>query len=127
MHLRAQNNDGKPVGIKALAKHLELSPATISLVLNNAPGAGAISARTRARVLAAAEHFNYKPNIIARSLRTQQTSTIGIVVPEFSEGYFTRVMNGLEASLLQVLPHHVDRHLLLHQRLDVTVDLRGHG
>jgi LacI family transcriptional regulator len=101
MHLRAQNSAGKPVGIKALAKHLELSPATISLVLNNAPRAGAISAKTRARVLAAAEHFNYKPNIIARSLRTQQTSTIGIVVPEFSEGYFTMVMNGLEESLLQ--------------------------
>jgi len=91
----------KPVNLKSLAEYLSLSPATVSLVMNNAPGASAISAATRQRVLEAAKRLDYRPNPIARSLRTRQTFTIGVIVPEFSEGYFTTLMNGIEDSLLQ--------------------------
>jgi len=91
----------KPVNLKSLDEHLSLSPATVSLVMNNAPGASAISAATRQRVLEAAKRLDYRPNPIARSLRTRQTFTIGIIVPEFSEGYFTTLMNGIEDALLQ--------------------------
>jgi DNA-binding LacI/PurR family transcriptional regulator len=44
----------KPVNLKVLAEYLSLSPATVSLVMNNAPGASAIAATTRQRVLEAA-------------------------------------------------------------------------
>ena len=88
------------VSLKTLAEHLKLSPTTISVVLNNASGIETIALQTQARVLAAAKRFKYKPNRLARSLRTQRTFTIGVVVPEFSEGYFTMVMEGLEACLL---------------------------
>lgn len=91
----------RPVSLKTLAEHLGLSPATISLVVNDAPGAQSIAPKTRERVLAAAKKFNYKPNFLARSLRTRQSFTIGVIVPEFSEGYFTMVMNGVEEHLLQ--------------------------
>ncbi|MGA7157987.1 MAG: LacI family DNA-binding transcriptional regulator [Acidobacteriaceae bacterium] len=91
----------KPVNLRILADYLSLSPATISLVMNNAPGASAISATTRQRVLEAAKRLDYRPNPIARSLRTRQTFTIGVIVPEFSEGYFTMLMNGIEEHLLQ--------------------------
>ena len=91
----------KPVNLKSLAEHLSLSPATVSLVMNNAPGASAISSATRQRVLEAAKRLDYRANPIARSLRTRQTFTIGVIVPEFSEGYFTTLMNGIEDSLLQ--------------------------
>jgi DNA-binding LacI/PurR family transcriptional regulator len=94
-------NEERPVSLKILAEHLGLSPATISLVVNDAPGAKSIAPKTRERVLAAAKQFNYKPNFLARSLRTRQTFTIGVIVPEFSEGYFTMVMNGVEEHLLQ--------------------------
>ena len=90
-----------PVNLKVLAKYLSLSPATISLVMNNAPGASAIAAATRHRVLEAAKLLNYRPNPIARSLRTRHTCTVGVIVPEFSEGYFTMLMNGIEEHLLQ--------------------------
>jgi LacI family transcriptional regulator len=93
--------DERPVSLKMLAEHLGLSPATVSLVVNNAPGAKSIAPKTRDRVRAAAEKLNYKPNFLARSLRTRQTFTIGVIVPEFSEGYFTMVMNGVEEHLLQ--------------------------
>ncbi len=91
----------KPVNLKVLAEYLSLSPATISLVMNNAPGASAISAATRHRVLEAAKRLDYRPNQIARSLRTRQTFTVGVIVPEFSEGYFTMLMNGIEENLLK--------------------------
>jgi DNA-binding LacI/PurR family transcriptional regulator len=91
----------KPVNLKVLAEYLSLSPATISLVMNNAPGASAIAATTRQRVLEAAKLLNYRPNPIARSLRTRHTYTVGVIVPEFSEGYFTMLMNGIEEHLLQ--------------------------
>ncbi len=101
MAIKPKNPEAKPINLKVLAEYLDLSPATISLVLNNAPGAKSIGAATRERVLAAAKKLNYRPNPIARSLRTRQTYTIGILVPEFSEGYFTMVMNGVEATLMQ--------------------------
>jgi LacI family transcriptional regulator len=91
----------KPVNLKVLAEYLGLSPATISLVMNNAPGAAAIAPTTRHRVLEAAKRLDYRPNPIARSLRTRQTYTVGVIVPEFSEGYFTMLMNGIEEHLLQ--------------------------
>ncbi len=90
----------RPVGLKTLAAHLNLSPATISVVLNSASSLHTIAPKTQARVLAAAKQFNYKPNRLARSLRTRQTFNIGIIVPGFSEGYFTMVMSGVEEYLL---------------------------
>ena len=90
-----------PISLKQLADHLSLSPATVSLVVNNAPGIRTIAMATRARALAAAKEFNYLPNRLARSLRTRQTFTIGVIVPELSEGYFTMVMNAVESYFLQ--------------------------
>ena len=91
----------KPVNLRVLAEYLSLSPATVSLVMNNAPGAKSIAPATRQRVLEAAKKLDYRPNPIARSLRTRQTYTVGVIVPEFSEGYFTMLMNGVEERLLQ--------------------------
>jgi len=96
-----KSHDGRPISLKVLAEYLDLSPATISLVVNNAPGAKSIAPATRARVMEAVRKLDYQPNSIARSLRTRQTFTIGVIVPEFSEGYFTMVMNGVEEHLLQ--------------------------
>lgn len=92
---------GKPVTLKILAEYLDLSPATVSIVLNNSPVAKSISATTKERVLAAAKKFEYRPNLHARMLRTRMTNTIGVVVPELSEGYFTGLIIGVEQFLLQ--------------------------
>lgn len=92
---------GKPVTLKILAEYLDLSPATVSIVLNNSPVAKSISPATKQRVLAAAKKFEYRPNLHARMLRTRLTNTVGVIVPELSEGYFTGVMLGVEQYLLQ--------------------------
>jgi DNA-binding LacI/PurR family transcriptional regulator len=92
---------GTRVTLRVLADHLGLSPASISLVLNQAPAAEAIPHATQERILAAARRFHYRPNTIAKSLRRQRSFTIGVMVPEISEGYASQVMSGIEDQLLQ--------------------------
>ncbi len=90
-----------PVTLRSLADHLGLSPASISLVLNQAPGAAAIPKATQERIVEAAQRLHYRPNTLARSLRRQRSLTVGVLVPEISEGYTTLVLNGIEDCLLQ--------------------------
>ena len=89
------------ISLKALAEHLGLSSATVSLVINGSPAAKSIPPATQERVRAAARHFNYRPNLMARSLRQKRSFTIGVIVPEISEGYAALVMSGIEDHLLQ--------------------------
>ena len=91
----------RPATLKMLAEHLNLSPATVSIVLNNSPVATSIPTATKQRIHAAAKKFSYRPNLHARMLRSRLTNTIGIIAPELSEGYFTGVMLGVEQYLLQ--------------------------
>jgi DNA-binding LacI/PurR family transcriptional regulator len=89
------------VSLKSLAAQLQLSPATVSLVINRSPAAKSIPQHTQERIRAAARELNYRPNFVARSLRAQRSFTIGVVVPEISEGYAALVMSGIEDYLLQ--------------------------
>ena len=98
---RALSSQDQPMSQKRLADHLGLSPATVSLVLNNSPVADAIPQETKDRVFAAARELNYRPNFVARSLRTQRSFMIGVIVPEVSEGYAATVMGGIEDQLLE--------------------------
>ena len=91
--------EGDSVSLKDLAAHLGLSPTTLSLVLNNSPKASSIPEETKDRIHAAAREFNYRPNYLARSLRVQKTNTIGVIVPELSDGYSAMVLNGVESAL----------------------------
>ncbi len=91
----------KPMSLKKLAEHLELSPATVSLVINRSSVADPIPQETKDRIFAAARKFKYRPNFFARSLRTQRSFTIGVIVPEVSDGYSASVMSGIEDYLLQ--------------------------
>lgn len=89
------------IGLKFLAEYLDLSTATISVVLNNSPTAREIPAETKERVLAAARKFNYRPNVLARGLRQRRSYTVGVLVHEISEGYGALLLNGIDAGLLQ--------------------------
>ena len=95
-----QSSADKPVSLKILADYLGLCPATVSVVLNNVPGRS-IPAETRERVRDAARKFNYQPSLLARSLRKQRTFTVGILVPELSDGYHTLVMSGIGDHLMR--------------------------
>lgn len=91
----------RPISLRTLGDYLDLSPATISLVLNNAPGVRSIPQETRDRVTAAAKKFDYRPSFFARSLRRRQSFSVGVLVPELSDGYSVLVMNGIEEVLIE--------------------------
>ncbi len=89
------------VSLATLSAHLGLSQAAISRVLNHAPAAKAIPKATQERIFAAARLFKYRPNVLARSLRRGHSMTVGVLVPEISEGYATLVLAGLEQGLMK--------------------------
>jgi DNA-binding LacI/PurR family transcriptional regulator len=91
---------GARVSLKMLAEYLDLSPATVSFVLNNAPNRS-IPEATRERVRAAARKFGYRPNLIARSLRGTTTLTVGILIPVLGEGYHSQVLSGAADVLMR--------------------------
>ena len=89
------------ISLKELAARLGLSSATVSLVINRSPGAKSIPSATQERVRKAARELNYRPNLMARSLRQKRSFTIGVLVPEVGEGYAALVLSGIEDYLLQ--------------------------
>lgn len=79
--------------IKDVAKAAGVSTATVSRVLaNNAP----IKPETRERVLKAVADLNYRPNLIARSLRAQKSAKIGLVVSDIRNPFFTAIGRAVE-------------------------------
>src|SRR6201997_2378046 len=92
---------GQPISLRTLGEYLNLSPATISLVLNNAPGVRSIPQETPARVIQAAAKFDYRPSFFARSLRKRQTFTVGVLVPELSDSYAMQILSGIEEHLIE--------------------------
>ncbi|MBV8585725.1 MAG: LacI family DNA-binding transcriptional regulator [Verrucomicrobia bacterium] len=68
-----------------LAKELNVSISTISRALSRPE---VVAPATRDRILTAARRFGFQPNVVARSLRTRETRTIGIVVPDITNWFF---------------------------------------
>jgi LacI family transcriptional regulator len=97
---RPKKSRGDRPTLKDLASHLDLSPATISLVLNHSPVADAIPQETQQRVFAGARELGYRPNYIAVSLRSQRTNSIGVLVPEVSDPWAAEIVSGIESHLL---------------------------
>lgn len=81
------------VSIKDVATESGLSVATVSRALNGHPS---VSDGARERVLAAVESLGYRPNVVARSLRTDRTGTIGLVISDVLNPYFTELARAVE-------------------------------
>lgn len=77
-----------------VAKACNVSVATVSRVIN---GNYPVKRETKEKVLKVIEELQYKPNIQARDLIKQKSSTIGVVVPSISNMFFTNVINGIES------------------------------
>ena len=120
------------ISLKELAAHLRLSTTTLSLVLNNAPSSSSIPEETKRRIFSAAKELNYRPNYLARSLRVQRTHTLGVLVPELSDGYSAMVLNGVEAALTNegffyLTASHLHRDDLLGKLPEVLVERQVEG
>lgn len=85
--------NNKPATIKDIARKLGVSPSTVSRALHDHPSIGI---NTRMRVKKVAEELNYEPNQTAIFLQTGKTFTIGVILPELSEAFFSTAISGIE-------------------------------
>ena len=79
--------------IKDVAKEAGVSIATVSRVLNDVD---VVNEETKKKVIEAIKKLKYRPNIVARSLKTQKTSTIGIIIPDISNQIYPEIVRGAE-------------------------------
>ena len=79
------------MNLKQLANLLNISISTVSKSLNNSPE---ISDETKKRVRELAKLHNYVPNVFAQNLKSNKSKTIGMVIPEISHQFFTKVLEG---------------------------------
>ncbi|HEY0264800.1 MAG TPA: LacI family DNA-binding transcriptional regulator [Granulicella sp.] len=80
---------------KELAKLAGVSTGTVSNVIS---GSTRVGERSRQKVLEAIKVLGYQPNLIARSLRTNRTHTLGIVVPDITIPFFPKIIRGAECA-----------------------------
>lgn len=86
----------KPVTLKDIAKHLNLSVSTVSRALNDDKN---IRSETKAIVIEVARELNYKRNPIGLSLKYGSTKTIGFIVPEMITPFAAQVVNSAQDKL----------------------------
>ncbi|PKP12214.1 MAG: LacI family transcriptional regulator [Bacteroidetes bacterium HGW-Bacteroidetes-3] len=82
----------EPITLKDIANALNISVTTVSKALR---GYIDVGASTKKAVLKMAKEMNYTPNTVAVNLRTQQTKTIGVIIPSIVHQFFSNVMDGI--------------------------------
>ena len=85
--------DAKLPTIKEIAKQLNVSVSTVSRALHDHPGIGL---RTRMRVQQLAQQLNYEPNQTAIFFKQRRTFTIGVIIPNLKEEFFSQAIDGIE-------------------------------
>lgn len=87
----------KKITIKDVSKEVGLSVSTVSLVLN---GKGnSIPIETKEKIIACANRLNYHPDLIAQSLATKTTHTIGLLIPDITNNFFTEYVHSVQIKL----------------------------
>lgn len=78
--------------ISDIARLANVSKSAVSIVLNNRPG---VSDKTREKILGIIKKYNYHPNQLAQSLVVKKTKSVGLVITEIDNPFFTKVMKGV--------------------------------
>lgn len=84
-----------PVKLRDLAREVGVHPSTISRVLSGDPSAR-LAETTRARILELAAETGYRPNRLARSLKTQRTHILGMLIPDITNPFFSSMFRAVE-------------------------------
>lgn len=87
------------ITIRNVAEESGFSVTTVSMVLNDGPAATRISDRTRTHIWKVAKRLGYRPNLFARSLRSQRSQTAGVIVCDITDAYCTQILRGIENHL----------------------------
>ena len=86
----------KNIDLKTIAKDLNLTPSTVSRILNGKAKEFRISEETTSLVLKYAREQGYMPNLLARGLRSSKTLTIGLMIPDISNPFFALMARNIE-------------------------------
>jgi LacI family transcriptional regulator len=86
----------KAVSIKDIARQVGVSTTTVSFVLNGKAREKRISEDLKNRILKVAANLNYRPNQVARGLRTGQTNTLGLIIEDISNPFFANLAKAVE-------------------------------
>ena len=86
----------KRVSIHDIATHLKVSTSTVSFVLNGKAEEMRISDAVADKIKKYAEEVSYRPNLIAKSLRTGKSKIIGMMVEDISDPFFAGIARGIE-------------------------------
>ncbi|WP_439489479.1 LacI family DNA-binding transcriptional regulator [Algoriphagus sp.] len=84
----------KRISITDIATALHVTPSTVSRALN---GGGKVSEKKRLEIVSLAKKLGYRPNPIAKSLLENRTHTIGLIIPEFTHHFYSRMLAGIES------------------------------
>ena len=87
-----------PASLKEIAEHIGVSVSTVSRVIN---GKDRVSPETRNKITSVLEKYDYKPNEMARVLRGKRSNTIGIIVSDISNNFFSKLIKGAEKTAMQ--------------------------
>lgn len=79
-----------------VAENAQVSVATVSRIITGRPEGIRVSEKTRTRVLEVIERLNYQPNLMARSLKSEKSHTLGIIVVDFKDEYITEILSAIE-------------------------------
>ena len=82
-----------------VARHAGVSAAVVSYVVNDGPRP--VAAATRERVVASMRELGYRPNAVARSLKTQRTGVLGLIMPDTANSYFAQLLREIELAATQ--------------------------
>lgn len=88
----------KKISIKEIAEKCNVSVATVSRVINRK---GGYSKKTEQRVIKFISESEYRQNMNAKSLRTNKSQTIGIIVPDISNEFFAKIIQSVEKQALK--------------------------
>src|SRR5215813_13643564 len=99
--VKRASEKGITITMRDVAKASGFSPATVSIVLNNAPLARYIAPATKKKIEEAARKLGYRPNAMARFLRSKRTHSVGVMFFDITDPFCTPILRGIENSLFQ--------------------------
>ncbi|HEY4818307.1 MAG TPA: LacI family DNA-binding transcriptional regulator [Candidatus Acidoferrum sp.] len=99
--MKRHSEKNQAVTMRDVATQSGFSPATVSIVLNNAPLARYIAPTTKKRIEETAKKLGYRPNVMARFLRSKRSHSVGVLFFDITDPFCTLVMRGVENALYQ--------------------------
>src|SRR6266481_2001854 len=100
--VKRQSGKNQTITMRDVAKSSGFSPATVSIVLNNAPLARYIAPATKKRIEEVAKKLGYRPNAMARFLRSKRSHSVGVMFFDITDPFCTPVLRGNDVSSVMV-------------------------